>query len=76
VHFEAVVRGNLSYGSLVGVEGLSQKELFLWLQVKDIVVENPNSGVIVFDIGVAFKQLSLSLFEDPPKCKPDGNFLD
>ncbi|CAH8279660.1 unnamed protein product [Arabidopsis lyrata] len=72
VHFEAVVRANLSYGSLIGVEGLSQKELFLWLQVKDIVVENPNSGVIVFDIGVAFKQLSLSLFEDPPKCNPDG----
>ncbi|XP_010482857.1 PREDICTED: uncharacterized protein LOC104761469 [Camelina sativa] len=72
VHFAAVVRGNLSYGSLIGVEGLSQKELFLWLQVKDIVVENPNSGVIVFDIGVAYKQLSVSLFEDPPKCNPYG----
>ncbi|EOA14128.1 hypothetical protein CARUB_v10027273mg [Capsella rubella] len=72
VHFAAVVRANLSYGSLSGVEGLSQKELFLWLQVKDIVVENPNSGVIVFDIGVAFKQLALALFEDPPKCNPYG----
>lgn len=71
VYFEAVVRANLSYGSLIGVEGLSQRELFLWLSVRDIVVENPNSGVIIFDIGVATKQLSFSLFEDPPKCKPD-----
>ncbi|CAH2069969.1 unnamed protein product [Thlaspi arvense] len=72
VYFDSVVRANLSYGSLVGVEGLSQEELFLWLSVKDIVVKNPDSGVIIFDIGVAFKQLSLSLFEDPPKCKPQG----
>ncbi|KAL1206528.1 hypothetical protein V5N11_027099 [Cardamine amara subsp. amara] len=75
VHFSAVVKANLSYGSLVGLEGLKQQELFLWLPVKDIVVENPNSGVIIFDIGVAFKQLSLSLFEEPPKCNPDQDVL-
>ncbi|XP_010539261.1 PREDICTED: uncharacterized protein LOC104813402 [Tarenaya hassleriana] len=72
VFFDSVVRANLSYGSLVGVEGLSQEELFLWLPVKDIVVQNPRSGVITFDIGVAYKQLSLSLFEVPPKCRPQG----
>ncbi|KFK27063.1 hypothetical protein AALP_AA8G329700 [Arabis alpina] len=70
VYFDSIVRANLSYGSLVGVEGFKQQELFLWLSVIDIVVENPNSGVIIFDIGVATKQLSLSLFEDPPKCRP------
>lgn len=71
VHFEAVVKANLSYGSLGGLEGLKQEELFLWLPVKDIVVKNPDSGVIIFDIGVAFKQISLSIFEEPPKCNPD-----
>ncbi|CAN8301904.1 unnamed protein product [Cochlearia groenlandica] len=73
VHFDTVVRANISYGSLVGVQGLSQVELFLWFSVKDIVVKNHSSGVIIFDIGVAFKQLSLSIFEDPPKCKPQGD---
>ncbi|MBA0803921.1 hypothetical protein Gohar_014081, partial [Gossypium harknessii] len=70
VFFDSVVRANLSYGSLIGVVGLSQEELFLWLPVKDIIVNDPTSGLILFDIGLAHKQLSLSLFEDPPLCKP------
>ncbi|CAA3014945.1 Hypothetical predicted protein [Olea europaea subsp. europaea] len=66
--YDSVVRANFTYGSLTGVEGFSQEELFLWLLVKDIVVDDPKSGLILFDIGVAHKQLSLSLFEDPPDC--------
>ncbi|KAA8519934.1 hypothetical protein F0562_014156 [Nyssa sinensis] len=72
VFFDSVVRANLSYGGLIGVEGLTQEELFLWLPVKDIIVYDPSSGLILFDIGLAHKQLSLSLFEDPPVCKPQG----
>ncbi|XP_022981634.1 uncharacterized protein LOC111480695 [Cucurbita maxima] len=68
VIFESVFSANLSYGSLIGVEGMSQEELFLWLPVKDIIVNYPTSGVVLIDIGVAHKQLSLSLFEDPPDC--------
>lgn len=75
VYFDRVVRANLSYGGLMGLEGLSQEELFLWLPVKGILVNDPSSGLILFDIGVAHKQLSLSLFEVPPICKPQGNFL-
>ncbi|PSR96321.1 Protein VirD4 like [Actinidia chinensis var. chinensis] len=74
--YETVVRANLTYRSLSGMEGLSQEELFLWLPVKDIVVYDPKSGLILFDIGVAHKQLSLSLFEDPPDCKPDEGVLE
>ncbi|KAF6159551.1 hypothetical protein GIB67_032322 [Kingdonia uniflora] len=71
VYFESVIRGNLSYGELTGLVGLSQEELFLWLPVKDIIVDDPSSGLILFDVGVVHKQFSLSLFEDPPDCKPD-----
>ncbi|KAF3666793.1 hypothetical protein CQW23_30440 [Capsicum baccatum] len=73
VAFDSVVRANLSYGELIGVEGLSQEELFLWLPVKDIIVYDPSSGLILFDIGLAHKQMSLSLFEEPPICNPQGN---
>lgn len=34
-------------------------------------VDVPTSGLIHFDVGVADKQLSLSLFEDPPDCNPE-----
>ncbi|KAA3478844.1 DUF538 family protein [Gossypium australe] len=68
VHFDRVVRANLSYGGLVGLEGLSQEELFLWLPVKCIIANDPSPGVMLFDIGVAHKQLSISLFEVPPPC--------
>ena len=74
--YDTVLRANLSYGSLIGVEGLTQEELFIWLPVKDIIVDDPKSGLILFDIVVAQKQLSLSLFEDPPNCKPQGMYLN
>ncbi|XP_042029462.1 uncharacterized protein LOC121776357 [Salvia splendens] len=76
IWFESVVRANLSYGGLMGVEGLSQEELFLWLPVKDIIVYDPSSGLILFDIGLAHKQMSLSLFEEPPLCYPTYGMLD
>ncbi|XP_016581315.1 uncharacterized protein LOC107878729 isoform X2 [Capsicum annuum] len=74
--YDSVVKANLTYGSLAGVEGLSQQELFVWLPVKGIIVNDPLSGLILFDIGLAHKQLSLSLFEDPPHCKPDGTVTE
>ncbi|PIM98185.1 hypothetical protein CDL12_29336 [Handroanthus impetiginosus] len=70
--YDSEVRANLTYGRLTGVEGLSQEELFLWLPVKDIIVKDPTSGLIVIDIGVAHKQVSLSQFEDPPDCAVEG----
>lgn len=66
-----VLRTNLSYGGLIGVEDLSQDELLQWLSVKDIIVYDPAYEIILFDIGVAH-QMSLSLFEDPPVCNPQG----
>ncbi|KAK6932422.1 Protein of unknown function DUF538 [Dillenia turbinata] len=72
VHFDCVIKANLTYGGLNGLQGLYQEELFLWLQVMDIIVDDPSSGLILFDIGLAHKQLSLSLFEDPPLCNPQS----
>ncbi|XP_019196253.1 PREDICTED: uncharacterized protein LOC109190244 isoform X2 [Ipomoea nil] len=70
--YDSVVTANLTHGCLTGVQGFSQEELFVWLPVKDIIVDDPSSGLILIDIGLAHKQLSLSLFEDPPDCKKDG----
>lgn len=72
VYFNNVVKANLSYGGLMGLEGVAQEELFLWLPVKRIIVDDPSSGLVMIDIGLALKQVSLSLFEDPPVCKPQG----
>ncbi|KAH9625080.1 hypothetical protein KSS87_008449 [Heliosperma pusillum] len=72
VRFDTVVKANLSYGGLIGVQGLAQEELFLWLPVEDIIVQDRFSGLILFNIGVAQKQLAFSLFEDPPICNPKG----
>ncbi|XP_051125454.1 uncharacterized protein LOC127247583 [Andrographis paniculata] len=76
VHFDSVVTANLSYGGLIGVKGLSQEELFLWLPVRDIIVFDPLSGLILFDIGLAYKQMSFSLFEEPPVCSPQGRLSE
>ncbi|KAL6846558.1 hypothetical protein ACP4OV_024006 [Aristida adscensionis] len=71
-YFDTVVRGNLSIGALRGVEGLAQEELFVWFPVKGILVNSTEAGVVEFDIGLARKKLSRSLFEDPPDCKPSA----
>ncbi|KAF5184867.1 Transmembrane protein [Thalictrum thalictroides] len=71
VFFESVIKGNLSYGMLSGLEGLQQEELFIWLPIKDIIVDDPSSGLILFDVGVVHKQFSFSLFENPPDCKSE-----
>ncbi|KAK8921073.1 hypothetical protein KSP39_PZI020618 [Platanthera zijinensis] len=76
VFFNQTVRGDLSYGGLRGLVGFSQEELFLWLPVKEILVSDPSSGVILFDMGVAHKQLSRSLFEIPRDCSEGGENVD
>lgn len=68
LHYERNVSGTLSYGQIGDLSGISTQDLFLWFQVKGIRVDIPSSGLIYFDVGVVFKQFSLSLFETPPDC--------
>lgn len=75
VFFDTVVRANLSFGQLKVLDGMSREELFLWLPVKDIIVTDPSSGLILIDIGFAYKHLSLSRFDDPPICRSHNGTL-
>uniref|UniRef100_A0A2P2KM69 Uncharacterized protein MANES_13G004000 n=1 Tax=Rhizophora mucronata TaxID=61149 RepID=A0A2P2KM69_RHIMU len=68
LHYEFNVSGHLSLGKIDNLSGMSQQDLFIWLPVKSIRVDMPPSGLIHFDVGVADKQFSLSLFENPLDC--------
>ncbi|XWS47143.1 hypothetical protein CRYUN_Cryun14cG0128000 [Craigia yunnanensis] len=68
LHYDTNVSGTLSYGQIGALSGISSQELFLWFPVKGIRVDVPSSGLIYFDVGVVFKQFSLSLFETPRDC--------
>lgn len=68
LHYDRNVSGALSYGQIGSLSGISAQELFLWFPVKGIRVDVPSSGLIYFDVGVVFKQFSLSLFENPRDC--------
>ncbi|XP_022727821.1 uncharacterized protein LOC111283499 [Durio zibethinus] len=68
LHYDRNVSGTLSYGQIGALSGISAQELFLWFPVKGIRVDIPSSGLIYFDVGVVFKQFSLSLFETPRDC--------
>ncbi|EHA8589547.1 hypothetical protein COCNU_13G007800 [Cocos nucifera] len=63
-YFDQVVHGKLRYDVLQGVEGFSQEELLLWLPMKGILISDPSSSIILFDIDFAHKQLSLSLVKE------------
>ncbi|KAJ6390107.1 hypothetical protein OIU77_024343 [Salix suchowensis] len=68
LHYDMNVTGSLSYGQIGALSGISSQELFLWFPVKGIRVDVPSSGLIYFDVGVVFKEFSLSLFEMPKDC--------
>lgn len=68
LHYDRNVSGVLSYGQIGALSGVSAQELFLWFPVKGIRVDVPSSGLIYFDVGVVYKQFSLSLFETPRDC--------
>ncbi|XP_010558580.1 PREDICTED: uncharacterized protein LOC104827171 [Tarenaya hassleriana] len=67
-HFDFNISGVLSDGRIGELSGVTQKELFLWFPVKGIHLDPDSSGLIHFDVGVADKQLPLSLFESPRDC--------
>lgn len=72
LHYDVNVTGKLSYGQIGALSGISAQELFLWFPVVGIRVDVPSSGLIYFDVGVVFKQFSLSLFETPRECVAVG----
>ncbi|KAI3682569.1 hypothetical protein L1987_82634 [Smallanthus sonchifolius] len=68
LHYDQNVSGNLTFGRINELTGISAKDLFLWFLVKEIWVDIPSSGLIYFDVGVVSKQFSLSSFETPRNC--------
>ncbi|KAI3526439.1 hypothetical protein L1887_05692 [Cichorium endivia] len=68
LHYEQNVSGNLTFGQIGELSGISVKDLFLWFSVKEIRVDIPSSGLIYFDVGVVSKQFSLSSFDTPRDC--------
>ncbi|KAL6967929.1 hypothetical protein U1Q18_033734 [Sarracenia purpurea var. burkii] len=82
LHYDRNVSGTLSFGQIAALSGISAQDLFLWFPVKEIRVDIPSSGLIYFDVGVVYKQFSLSTFETPRDCtavnRPnlqDGRFI-
>lgn len=73
VVFDSALRANSSYGSLIEVVGLTQEELFMWLLMKNTIVDDPRSVLLLLDIMVAHKQFSLSVFEDTLIVNPKVN---
>ncbi|KAK1568574.1 hypothetical protein Q3G72_026159 [Acer saccharum] len=76
LHYDRNVSGVLSYGQIGALSGITAQELFLWFPVKGIRVDIPSSGLIYFDVGVVFKQFSLSLFETPRDCMAVRSDID
>uniref|UniRef100_A0A5B7CD85 Uncharacterized protein n=1 Tax=Davidia involucrata TaxID=16924 RepID=A0A5B7CD85_DAVIN len=72
VRYDWNVSGTLRYGQIAELSGVAAQDLFLWFPVKGIRVDIPSSGIIYFDVGVVFKQFSLSLFETPRDCDAVG----
>ncbi|XP_057800131.1 uncharacterized protein LOC131015728 [Salvia miltiorrhiza] len=75
LRYQCNITGRLSYGQVSDLSGVAAQDLFLWLPVKSIRVDIPSSGLIYFDVGMVFKQFSLSFFKTPKECNAlSGDF--
>ncbi|KAG6476355.1 hypothetical protein ZIOFF_065595 [Zingiber officinale] len=70
-YFNSEVWGNLSYGMFRKVVEWVQEELILWLLIKGVMVTDPSSGMILFNIWVECKCFAASTFDVPLECLPE-----
>jgi hypothetical protein len=59
------VVGEIRYGNITVLTGISVQDVFLWFAVRGIRVNVPSSGVIYFDIDIIFKHFPLSQPSQP-----------
>ncbi|EFJ11066.1 hypothetical protein SELMODRAFT_447102 [Selaginella moellendorffii] len=77
VWYGTTISGKLGYGKIENLSGIQAKELFLWLGVTGIRVDESNRDYIYFEVGIVSKRLRASLFRDPPSCsKSSGSLVD
>ncbi|CAN8269972.1 unnamed protein product [Cochlearia groenlandica] len=70
LRFAENITGKIGSAQISDLSGINAHDLFLWFPVKGIRVDVPSSGLIYFDVGVIFKQYSLSVFDTPRDCVP------
>lgn len=75
VYYGKSIKGKLSYGSISGVTGIQAKQLFLWLSVTGMEVDEKD-GMIEFHVGVLSKKLPADMFQDVPECKSKASVHD
>jgi hypothetical protein len=68
VYYAANISGVLKFGKINSLDGIETKQLFVWLPVTGIYVDDPASPYIYFQVGVLTKRLAVAIFESAPKC--------
>ncbi|XP_071690937.1 uncharacterized protein At5g01610-like [Rutidosis leptorrhynchoides] len=68
VYYSKSIKGKLSYGSISDVTGIQAKQLFLWLSVTGMDLDE-SDNMIEFHVGVLSKKLPADMFQDVPECK-------
>lgn len=68
VYYASNISGVLKFGKINSLDGIETKQLFVWLPVTGIYVDDPASPYIYFQVGVLTKRLAVAIFESAPKC--------
>lgn len=68
MYYAANISGVLKFGTINSLDGIETKQLFVWLPVTGIYVDEPASPYIYFQVGVLTKRLAVAIFESAPKC--------
>ena len=76
LYYDRQLTGAIQYGKLVNLKGISAKppELFFWVPVRSIFMDNPPSDSIHFSIGFGLTEdLPLKAFSFSPDCVSSSN---
>ncbi|KAJ4828752.1 hypothetical protein Tsubulata_032036 [Turnera subulata] len=65
LRYRPTIRGHISKGRLAGLQGVSVKLLFMWV---DIVEVSRSGDVLDFSVGIAGAGFPVDNFEESPQC--------
>lgn len=65
LNYKSTIKGHISKGKLSGLEGVSVKLLFVWVDIVEVL---RSDDALEFSVGIAGADFPISNFEEIPQC--------
>ncbi|XP_002975202.2 uncharacterized protein LOC9629062 [Selaginella moellendorffii] len=67
------IKGKVRSSRIEDLSGVQARELLVWLAVKGLHVDDPETGFVYLEIGLTYSRLSAQSFQEPPPCSDEAS---